>query len=103
MVKTQFRELETFLKGIDVLVLEVENSKEETPLSADASKKIARDFGALKQIALRWISEYLTPNTLKTEKQLLEEIAAGLQKIEAVNSQFAPAKLTVMIRKLREF
>ncbi len=103
MTRAQFKELERILEGIDVLVLEVDNAKERKPLSESSSRTIARNFAALKESAFVWIRNFITPNTLQAEKTLLKEIAAGLRGIESVNSQFAPAKMIALIRRLRSF
>ena len=82
---------------------EVENAKEKTPLTSHESIKIANDFAALKQSALRWIRHYINANTSEVEKHLLQEIAAGLKNLDSVNTQYAPAIMAALIRKLRRF
>jgi|SRR3989344_3757109 len=103
MTRAKLKELEELLLGIDVLVLEVENAKEKTPLTSHESIKIANDFAALKQSALRWIRHYINANTSEVEKHLLQEIAAGLKNLDSVNTQYAPAIMAALIRKLRRF
>ena len=103
MTRPKFKELEEILDGMYVLVSQVENAKENTPVSAQEAKSTARDFAALRERAFRWIKEYITVNTPEVDKHILQQIAAGLEKLESVNTQFAPATMNILIQKLRKF
>ena len=103
MTRYEFKELETILLGIEALVSKVKNAKENTPLSPSEAISLADDFAALKQRAFLWIKKYMTVNTSKEDKKLFQEIAAGLEKLKYVNTQFAPAEMKILIEKLRNF
>ena len=103
MVSSKFKKLETVFQEMYALIMQIEDGKFVKPLTPNKVESIKLDFAVLKGRASRLIKSYLVLNPFTVEKRILEEIAAGLKRLESVNTQYAPAIMTALIKKLREF